>query len=133
MKKLTILFVVVLLIASVTGCSKDISSTDLGQELVALTKGAVQCVNEREYGGFRAYIREDLRPQFSDEVMQGVEEYISAAGDFIEFGQTKVVPQKSGDGEESYAVVLEVKYESKELIYTAALDSQKEITGFYVK
>ena len=130
------LLMVVLLSISLSGCNMPQPLPDEIDEatVTATAKAAIDKANARDYEELVAFFRQDLQESSMaiSEWADALDPILDDAGDFIEYTGSSALGQEHDDVK-SGIVIVQAKYQNKNLLYTIAFDIDSNMTGFWVR
>ena len=133
-KSLVVVMLVLVLLGVVVGCgSNQLSESFDRAKVEEKAKQVIELLNAGDYAQVTQMVREDLRPQLSEAVIEGgVTQTYGNAGSFKEYVSISIVGKKA-DGIDMAIAVVQGKYDSKKVTFTLVFDQQLALTGLFMK
>ena len=118
------------------GCAQNKLSESFDEDEVKLAaQDVIARMNEKDYAGVVAMVREDLQEALSVEVLTDAADLVLVdTGEFESYTNEFITGQKDKTTGEDYAIaIMATKYANKKVVYTISFDVDMKIVGFYLK
>ncbi len=137
LKKLTVLFALLLCLSMLSGCGNKLAE---GYDEQTIKDTAEQIITDIHVKGVTEVLtplmREDYLKKYPMENMEEqVLELLVGVGNFMAYGQESVIGKESPDieGEQLAVILVTALYEKGEINYTLTFDKDMKVLSFYAK
>lgn len=134
MKKLITIILTILMIVSLSGCSKKLPEQYDEETLLNAAIETIKIANERDYEALAKTVREDLyTDELADQIKDGWDKKLSEAGEYQEYQRYQTTYTVDDDDYEYAVIAIICKYENDTLTYTLSYDEDYRLVGLYMK